>query len=66
MCAGLLGKVQGPDQGKKLAELPKDEWGIVPWGEWKRKHPDTLVLVCPHCEGTGKPPEGMLAEPGKK
>lgn len=36
--------VAGPLEGEKLSELPSE---VTTWGEWKKRHPDTLVLVKP-------------------
>lgn len=33
--------LRGPHEGKTLRELPSR---VTTWGEWKRAHPDTLVL----------------------
>ena len=32
----------GGSEGTKLAELPST---LTTWGEWRHRHPDTLVLV---------------------
>ena len=47
-------EVAGASSGKQLKELPREEWGVERWGDWRRRHPDTLVLTCAHCEGRGK------------
>ena len=44
----------GASGGKKLEELPREHWGVVRWADWRRQHPETLVLTCAHCEGRGK------------
>ncbi len=46
--------LEGSFEGQKLQELAQETWGLVPWGQWKEKHPDTLVLTCAHCEGRGE------------
>ena len=45
---------EGASGGKKLEELPREEWGVERWADWSRQHPDTLVLTCAHCEGRGE------------
>lgn len=41
----LLGKaVAGPLEGRELTEIPSEQ---TTWADWKRRHPDTLVLVKP-------------------
>ena len=44
---------EGAFTGEQLAELPEDSWAVHRWGEWRRDHPETLVLTCAHCEGRG-------------
>lgn len=34
--------IGGPEQGRNLEELPISE--KTTWGEWRRRHPDTIVL----------------------
>lgn len=46
--------LEGELAGETLQELAKESWGVVPWGQWKSEHPDTLVLTCAHCEGRGE------------
>lgn len=41
--------VAGPMEGKRLDELPSEQ---TTWGEWKRRYPDTLVLVKPSLSGS--------------
>ncbi len=41
--------VAGAEKGKRLQELPSQ---MTSWGEWKRRHPDTLVLVKPALAGS--------------
>ena len=36
--------VAGPREGHALVEVPSEQ---TTWGDWKRRHPDTLVLVRP-------------------
>jgi len=45
---------EGASRGRTLKELPREEWGVVRWADWRRDHPDTLVLTCAHCEGRGE------------
>ena len=45
--------VEGELAEEKLQELPEEQWQIMSWEEWRERHPDTLVLTCAHCEGTG-------------
>jgi len=45
---------EGASGGRTLKELPREEWGVVRWADWRRDHPDTLVLTCAHCEGRGE------------
>lgn len=41
----LLGEaVVGPEKGTTLEELPSEQ---TTWGDWRSRHPDTLVLVKP-------------------
>jgi hypothetical protein len=46
--------LEGSLGGSQLQELPTESWGVVRWGEWRQRHPDTLILSCAHCEGTGE------------
>ncbi len=46
--------LEGELTGEALEELAEESWGLVPWGQWKSEHPDTLVLTCAHCEGRGE------------
>ncbi len=39
--------ITGPHQGKTLAEIPSV---VTTWGEWRKMHPGTLVLVKPPLE----------------
>lgn len=41
--------VAGPLKGKRLAHLPSE---LTTWTDWKRRHPDTLVLVKPRQAGS--------------
>ncbi len=41
--------VAGPAKGKRLQELPSE---LTTWREWKRRNPDTLVLVKPALPGS--------------
>lgn len=41
--------VAGPMKGRKLEELPSE---LTTWGEWKRRHPDSQVLVKPSLSGS--------------
>jgi len=41
--------VAGPAKGKRLQELPSE---LTTWGAWKRRQPDTLVLVKPALAGS--------------
>ena len=41
-------------EGEGLQELADKDWKEVRWGDWRRAHPDTQVLTCPHCEGRGE------------
>ena len=41
--------VAGPEKGKRLLELPSE---LTTWGDWKRTHPDTLVLMKPPLAGS--------------
>lgn len=50
--------VAGPRKGQRLEEVPSE---MTTWGEWKRKHPDTLVLVKPSLSGS--PYAGYFADP---
>lgn len=44
----LLGRaVAGPLTGEELAEIPAE---TTTWADWRRSHPDTLVLRKPHDE----------------
>ncbi len=39
----------GPLEGKRLEEIPSE---LTTWGSWRRRHPDTLVLVKPRLSGS--------------
>src|SRR5437899_6362528 len=41
--------VAGREKGKRLQELPSE---LTTWGQWKRRHPDTFVLVKPALTGS--------------
>jgi hypothetical protein len=41
--------VAGPMKGKRLDDFPSTQ---TTWGAWKRRHPDTLVLVKPRLAGS--------------
>ena len=50
--------VAGPRKGDRLEEVPSE---MTTWGEWKRKHPQTVVLVKPPLGGS--PYDGYFADP---
>jgi hypothetical protein len=50
--------VAGREKGKRLQELPSE---LTTWGQWKRRHPDTLVLVKPAISGS--PYEDYFGDP---
>jgi hypothetical protein len=50
--------VAGPEKGKRLQELPSE---LTTWGQWKRRHPDTLVLVKPSLSAS--PYDGYFTDP---
>jgi hypothetical protein len=50
--------VAGPMKGRRLNELPSE---LTTWGEWKRRHPDTLVLSKPPLSGS--PYDDYFADP---
>lgn len=50
--------VAGPMKGRRLEELPSE---LTTWGEWKRRHPNTLVLLKPPLSGS--PYEDYFADP---
>lgn len=50
--------IAGPERGKRLQELPSE---LTTWGEWRRRHPDTLVLVKPALAGS--PYDDYFADP---
>lgn len=52
--------VAGAERGKRLQELPSE---LTTWGQWKRRHPDTLVLVKPSL--TGSPYDDYFADPAR-
>lgn len=41
--------VAGSERGKRLQEVPSE---MTTWGHWKRRHPDTQVLVKPSLTGS--------------
>ena len=41
--------VAGPMKGRRLEEIPSE---LTTWGEWKRRHPQTLVLEKPAQSGS--------------
>ncbi len=42
--------IEGSMSGKALRELSASEYQTrIRWGDWKRMHPDTLLLICNHC-----------------
>ena len=46
----ILGEsVAGPLQGRKLEELPSQ---VTTWGDWKQRHPESLVLKKPKQRGS--------------
>jgi hypothetical protein len=46
----VLGEaVAGPLKGQRLEVVPSE---VVSWGEWKRRHPDSLVLTRPPLRGS--------------
>jgi hypothetical protein len=50
--------VAGPLKGQRLAELPSQ---LTTWGQWKRRHPETLVMVKPSLSGS--PYEDYFLDP---
>lgn len=45
--AAIAGDKKGE---RRLVELPAAEvTKSVRWDEWKKLHPQSLVLICPHC-----------------
>ncbi len=43
--------LDGEMKGKALKELPANQYSRrIRWDEWKKLHPDTLVMDCHHCE----------------
>ena len=45
----------GKHKDKKLTKLTKDQWTEnVRWDVWKKKHPNSKVLFCGHCEDEEK------------
>ena len=43
--------IAGEKKGMSLTVLAADEWEReTRWDEWKKKHPDSKVLSCGHCE----------------
>ena len=50
--------VAGPMKGRRLDEVPSE---LTTWGEWKRRHPDTLVLSKPPLSGS--PYDDYFADP---
>jgi hypothetical protein len=50
--------VAGPRKGQRLEEVPSE---MTTWGEWKQKHPETVVLVKPPLGGS--PYDGYFADP---
>ena len=44
----------GPLKGMSLMELKPEQWTQrIRWDQWKKKHPDSKVLFCDHCEKLG-------------
>ncbi len=41
--------VAGPMEGARLPEIPSE---LTTWGDWKRRHPETKVLVKPPLRGS--------------
>lgn len=41
--------VAGPLKGRRLEQVPSE---LTTWADWKRRHPDTLVLVKPSLSGS--------------
>ncbi len=52
--------VAGPEKGKHLEELPSE---LTTWGDWIRRHPDTLVLLKPPLAGSAY--DDYFADPEK-
>ncbi len=53
--------LEGELEGETLREIPADRWTLTRWAEWRAAHPETLVLTCGHCDGTG-PAVGTIDE----
>ncbi len=42
--------LEGPQKGKTLPPLDESQWKKrVRWDEWRKEHPNSLVMVCDHC-----------------
>lgn len=50
--------IAGPMKGQSLEEIPSEQ---TTWSDWKRRHPDTLVLVKPRLSGS--PYERYFSDP---
>lgn len=50
--------IAGPMKGRRLEEVPSE---LTTWGEWKRRHPGTLVLAKPPLSGS--PYDDYFADP---
>ncbi len=48
------GKDLNETSDERLNELEHESWGLVPWAQWRKEHPETLVLRCAHCDGSGE------------
>ncbi len=43
--------ISGEKTGMRLSTLEAENWERkVRWDEWKKKHPESQVLYCDHCE----------------
>jgi hypothetical protein len=43
--------IDGQNKGLHLAQLDEKKWtGNVRWDVWTKKHPDSQLLYCDHCE----------------
>ena len=43
--------LEGELKGKILKEISSQQCTKkIRWDEWKKQHPDTLVMVCGHCD----------------
>ena len=53
--------IRGPLTGHKLSELPSE---VTTWGQWRRAHPDTLLLVS-ESGPRGSPYANYFSDPDK-